>query len=193
MNSQKRFCCWGLWILIVIVLMTGCDFVYRLLQREGAEEKDLIGEMIPFEPNHKVEEIQKLLKLYGYQPGRIDGGLGYNTRVAIEKFQHDNELKATKFVDKATWEKLNIFNDRGLVTNGEVNFLMVQTALKNAGFNPGKVDGKEGQRTEEALKKFQKAMGLKPDGHIGFKTLAELNDFLPQSAAPANSKKSLTK
>lgn len=168
-------------ILAVFVLTsaTGCDFIYGLLQKEGAEEKALVGEMIPFEPNPKVIEIQKLLKLYGYRAGRIDGGLGVNTRIAIEQFQLDNGLKVTKFVDKATWEKLNIFKDRQLVVDGEVNLMMVQAALKNAGFSPGKPDGKDGPKTQEGIKKFQKAMGLKPDGRIGFKTLSELYDFLP--------------
>lgn len=171
----------GTIIVVVLVLFfsAGCDFIYGLLQKEGAEEKALVGATIPFEPSPKVVEIQKLLKLYGYQAGRIDGGLGVNTRNAIETFQQDNGLKVTKFVDKATWVKLNIFNDRQLVVDGEVNMMMVQAALKNAGFNPGKPDGKDGPKTLEAIRKFQKAMGLKPDGRIGFKTLSELYDFLP--------------
>lgn len=168
---------------IVFVCCAGCDFIYRIVDKPGAEEKDLVGETIPFEPNKKIEEIQKLLKLYGYQPGKIDGGLGVNTRKAIEQFQRDNGLTQSKFVDKQTWEKLTVFQSKGLVENGEINAIAVQTALKNAGFNPGKIDGKEGPQTQAALKKFQKAMGLNPDGRIGFKTLSELYDFLPEPGA----------
>jgi len=159
---------------------SGCDFVYRILQKEGAEEKELIGESRSYdEANPKVVEVQKLLALYGYKLGRPDGKLGPYTREAIEDFQRDNKLKSSRFVDKATWEKLNMFSESGLVINGDVNIEVVQQALKNAGFNPGKIDGQYGPRSQEAVKKFQKAMGLKPDGRIGFKTLKELQDFIP--------------
>ncbi len=167
-----------------LVCLFGCDFIYGLLQKEGAEEKKLLGEMVPFEPNPKVVEVQKLLQLYGYKSGTIDGGLGNNTRLAIATFQSDNNIPVTRFVDKATWARLNIFQESGLITDGEIDTKMIQTALKNAGFNPGKIDGQMGRQTEEAVKKFQEAMGLKPDGHIGFKTLKELYDFLP-AAYPA--------
>src|SRR3989338_5138236 len=95
----------------------GCDFVYRLLQREGAEEKELIGEINPLERNSKIEEVQKLLKLYGYKVGTADGKMVSLTRDAIASFQEDNELKVSRFVDKATWSKLNEFVEAGLVSN----------------------------------------------------------------------------
>ncbi|MFA5088621.1 MAG: peptidoglycan-binding protein [Candidatus Omnitrophota bacterium] len=165
--------------LFSVFLLTGCDALYRLLQKEGAEEKDLIGEVDPFTSNPKVEEVQKLLKLYGYKVGVADGRLGHNTRYAIEEFQKDNNLKITRFIDAGTWESLNIFRESQLVVNGEINLIIVQTALKNAGFSPGKIDGKSGAQTEKAVKRFQEAMGLKADGRVGFKTLRELKDFLP--------------
>ncbi len=166
-------------LMIFVLSLAGCDFIYSLLQREGAEEKKLIGETIPNEPNPRVIEVQKLLSLFGYKPGTIDGGLGPYTRKAIEDFQKANNIKPSRFVDYATWDRLHMFDKSGLVVNGEVNIKAVQQALKNAGFSPGKIDGKPGPQTNEALKKFQKAMGLKPDGVIGFKTLRELYDFLP--------------
>ena len=42
-------------------VLCGCDAIYRVLDKEGAEEKELIGEVIPFEKNLVVEEIQSLL------------------------------------------------------------------------------------------------------------------------------------
>ena len=44
--------------------------------------------------------------------------------------------------------------------------IQVQAALKEAGFDVGAVDGKLGSRTRAALKKFQKANGLTPNGRI---------------------------
>ena len=156
----------------------GCDQIYRLLQKEGAEEKDVFGEALSFEPNPKVEELQKLLKFYGYSPGTIDGKFGQTTRNAIEKFQRDNRLKPNRFVDRATWARLNTFSSSGLVEKGEVNITKVQTALRNAGFDPGKIDGRMGKRTFEVLKNFQKANALVPDGKMGFKTLSKLTAYL---------------
>lgn len=40
------------------------------------------------------------------------------------------------------------------------------------GYNPGLIDGKFGQLTEDAVKAFQSAHGLKPDGIVGPKTWA---------------------
>src|SRR3989338_6050980 len=100
--------------LFLLPFASGCDFVYRILQKEGAEEKDLIGEVNPYESNATVAQVQKLLKLYGYKVGKADGRLGANTRKAIKNFQEENNLKVTRFVDKATWQKLNGFTESRL-------------------------------------------------------------------------------
>lgn len=57
----------------------------------------------------------------------------------------------------------------------------IQLALKAAGFYEGSVDGKMGPRTQEALKSFQRAQGLKADGIAGSKTSAQLAKFLSAS------------
>ena len=177
--SSNRF-----WVgLIVCGVLSaqclGCDFVYRLLQREGAEEKDLFGEVVPFEANAKVKEVQRLLKLYGYRVGNPDGKLGAKTREAIAAFQNDSGLKVSRFVDEATWKRLNMFTAGGLVVNGEIDPTAVQKALNSAGFDAGAPDGKMGKRTKQALTNFQRAQGLKPDGIIGYKTLNHLAEYLP--------------
>lgn len=46
----------------------------------------------------------------------------------------------------------------------------IQTALKNAGFYSGSIDGQIGPNTEKAIKAFQKENGLKADGIVGAKT-----------------------
>lgn len=54
----------------------------------------------------------------------------------------------------------------------------IQIALQKAGFYKGKIDGKIGPQTKEAIKAFQKAKGLKVDGAVGAQTWAELNKYL---------------
>jgi len=54
----------------------------------------------------------------------------------------------------------------------------VQTALKNAGFYKGTIDGKIGKNTRKAIRSFQKANDLKVDGIIGSKTKDALAKYL---------------
>ena len=46
----------------------------------------------------------------------------------------------------------------------------IQTALRDAGFNPGPIDGKFGVATETAVAQFQRARGLVVDGVVGPET-----------------------
>jgi peptidoglycan hydrolase-like protein with peptidoglycan-binding domain len=49
-----------------------------------------------------------------------------------------------------------------------------QQALKDKGFDPGAVDGIDGQQTKSATKQFQKAQNLNADGRLGPQTLDAL-------------------
>ena len=178
---MKRDCKYRVCLFVCLLLclsFSGCDALYRLLDKEGAEEKALVGDIIPFQSNAAVEEIQALLYLYGYNAGKSDGVLGLRTRNAIEKFQRDNGLETTRFADQATWERLSVFKENGLVVDRQLNTPLVQSLLKEAGFDPGKIDGKMGPRTKNAVLAFQKAHNLKVDGKIGYQTLSQLAVFL---------------
>lgn len=67
--------------------------------------------------------------------------------------------------------------------------LEIQTALLNAGFDPGKIDGKIGSTTKKAISDFQKAKGLKVDGRVGPQTWAVLSTYLNASAGTKAKKK----
>ena len=56
----------------------------------------------------------------------------------------------------------------------------VQTALMNAGYNPGKIDGRMGRQTREALRAFQKANNLTVNGKANKKTWALLSEYLKE-------------
>jgi peptidoglycan hydrolase-like protein with peptidoglycan-binding domain len=58
------------------------------------------------------------------------------------------------------------------------NIKQIQIALQNAGYNPGSIDGRMGKQTKEAIKAFQKANNLSPDGRVGKKTWSLLRDYL---------------
>jgi peptidoglycan hydrolase-like protein with peptidoglycan-binding domain len=169
-------------ILLLALSSAGCEKIYYLLQREGAEERQILGEALPLETNPKVAEVQKLLKLYGYPIGQIDGKIGPGTRNAILKFQKDNGLEETRFVDKVTWEKLHMFEASGLIVDGEISVKAVQQALSNSGLNVGRIDGQLGPQTRRMIITFQKSKGLKGDGIIGIQTLKLLNEHLQSPA-----------
>lgn len=66
----------------------------------------------------------------------------------------------------------------------------IQTALKNAGYYTGLIDGKIGPLTKKAIEEFQKANGLKADAKVGPKTWAALSAYLnPVPAAETKTKK----
>ena len=54
----------------------------------------------------------------------------------------------------------------------------IQTALKNAGYYSGNIDGKIGLKSKKAIEDFQKANGLTADGKVGPKTWAALSKYL---------------
>jgi len=59
----------------------------------------------------------------------------------------------------------------------------IQTALKNAGYYSGSVDGKIGPKSKKAIKDFQKANNLTMDGKVGPKTWEALSKYTGASAA----------
>jgi uncharacterized protein (TIGR02594 family) len=68
-----------------------------------------------------------------------------------------------------------VFRDPGRQKGEEeMNVLEIQRALSARGFNPGAVDGIWGRRTMLAVKAFQTAQGLTPDGIVGPLTLRAL-------------------
>lgn len=54
----------------------------------------------------------------------------------------------------------------------------IQIALQKAGFYKGKIDGKIGPQTRQAIREFQKSKGLRVDGVMDSKTWEELKKYL---------------
>jgi murein L,D-transpeptidase YcbB/YkuD len=56
----------------------------------------------------------------------------------------------------------------------------IQSALKNAGFYSGNIDGAIGTQTKEAIRKFQAENNLNPDGAVGSRTWSLLKKYLQE-------------
>lgn len=63
----------------------------------------------------------------------------------------------------------------------------IQTALKNAGFYQGEIDGKIGPKTKKSIVEFQTSKSLKADGVVGPKTWQALSTFLSATNSNTNS------
>ncbi|MFH1413497.1 MAG: peptidoglycan-binding domain-containing protein [Candidatus Omnitrophota bacterium] len=92
----------------------------------------------------------------------------------------DREIEELREVLVSTQEKNESVARRraGSEVKSRPNSKQIQTALKNAGYNPGKIDGKIGKNTREAIKAFQRDKGLKVDGKVGKQTWGELAAYL---------------
>jgi peptidoglycan hydrolase-like protein with peptidoglycan-binding domain len=53
--------------------------------------------------------MQQILIDNGYLSGKADGDFGENTRLAVIKFQKDNQLEQTGEIDTTTMNLLNTF------------------------------------------------------------------------------------
>ena len=183
--------------VFVMFFICGCNVVPKSVQYQKEEEK-VIGSVDGINP--LVEEIQVVLDKFGYDTGTKDGRMGQKTREAIKEFQESIGIKDTGYIDQRTWrqiEDIRRTNDGGAsedarkievrsayseegIPSGEFKPTTkeIQRSLKNAGFDPGAVDGKMGQRTQQAIKEFQRTKGLKVDGKVGAKTWKELGKHL---------------
>jgi peptidoglycan hydrolase-like protein with peptidoglycan-binding domain len=181
---------------MVILTFYGCNIVPKTVQYQIEEEK-LIGSTDIINP--KIEEVQVILKNEGYETGNTDGRMGKETRDAIKAFQESIGLKSTGYIDKITLTQLEDSRRTKEILESKKDYLLktkevkqkdtkksefkpttkeIQTALKNAGFDPGPFDGKMGPRTRQAIKDYQKSKGLVPDGVVGPKTWASLSKYL---------------
>jgi peptidoglycan hydrolase-like protein with peptidoglycan-binding domain len=71
---------------------------------------------------------------------------------------------------------------QGQMDMQQADVRQVQERLKEAGFNPGPVDGQLGPQTREALKEYQKAHGLAQTGQLDEPTRDLLMAQSPQDA-----------
>ena len=131
-------------------------------------------------------DIQRFLADNGYNPGPIDGVSGAKTKAAIKAFQSKNGLLSDGVVGNRTKSAMRAYtgceaentcqarNNTGAKLDSVED---IQTYLSNNGFNPGIIDGEMGSYTREAIKAFQRKVGLIPDGVVGNRTKAEMRAY----------------
>ena len=129
-----------------------------------------------------VTELQRRLEALGYLDILPNGKYASTTAAAVKEFQGVAGLKRTGIADNRTQQALydggapksEIYGAK-LQTSGNGTYVKrLQMRLRTKGYAPGSINGKFGEATEGAVKRFQIQTGLKADGIAGRSTLGLL-------------------
>jgi N-acetylmuramoyl-L-alanine amidase len=141
-----------------------------------------------------VRDIQSRLGAMGL---RIDhrelGAFGPDTERAVREFQQRRQLLVDGMVGDHTWQELveagYSLGDRVLYlrypSHRGDDIAALQSSLNLLGFDAGKEDGIFGQRTDRAVREFQKNVGLPSDGIVGSTTVERLTRLRPVGPGPS--------
>ena len=92
--------------------------------------------------------------------------------------EKDDEINSLKETPVKNSEEVNANVTKAGETNQQADPKEIQTALKNAGYYQGAVDGKMGKKTRRAVRAFQKANKIHADGKVGKDTWEILKGYL---------------
>ncbi|MCK5097176.1 MAG: peptidoglycan-binding protein, partial [Desulfobacteraceae bacterium] len=106
-----------------------------------------------------VKEMQIALTSRGYNVGNVDGRLNKETKSSIKQYIKTEKFHSDTKISTALLWFMQQTTDFDILK-------IVQAALLNRGEKIGTIDGKIGPKTIQAVKKYQKTLGAKPDGKI---------------------------
>ena len=132
-----------------------------------------------------VRNLQQDLTTLGYYWAEITGNFGAKTETAVKRFQEENGLTADGVAGTKTLKAIAaaVARKGGTPASGGnagttlklnsqgTKVSQLQTDLKQLGYYYAEITGNFGEKTEAAVKAFQKAKGLTADGVAGTKTL----------------------
>jgi N-acetylmuramoyl-L-alanine amidase len=140
-----------------------------------------------------VLDVQTRLGALGY---RIDptehGTYGPSTERAVRAFQQRRQLMVDGTVEDVTWAELV---EAGYGPGDRLLYLRyptfrgddvrsLQSRLNLLGFDAGREDGIFGERSDRAVREFQRNVGLPPDGIVGATTLLAFARLRPVGPGP---------
>ena len=132
-----------------------------------------------------VRNLQQDLTTLGYYWAEITGNFGAKTETAVKRFQEENGLTADGVAGTKTLNAIAaaVARKGGTPASGGnagttlklnsqgTKVSQLQTDLKQLGYYYAEITGNFGEKTEAAVKAFQKAKNLTADGVAGTKTL----------------------
>jgi peptidoglycan hydrolase-like protein with peptidoglycan-binding domain len=171
----------------VLRLQAACANIKDLLETSNSEIFQASGPSQAVKPDsEEVRLIQVRLKDAGFDPGPIDGRRGPKTTAALLRFQAgctmlknlpptwDQALRAgDKPSSRSTEDKGQPATAKSAVTEfgnsaaarkqipDSEKIRQQQLRLRDAGFDPGPIDGILGPKTKAAMQRYQKSLRLK--------------------------------
>ncbi len=156
--------------------------VQLLLQEKGFDPGVINGRLMP----ESRKAITRFQNLYHVEPS---GFIDARTLIELNRLSKSDDnpsiltrldegierkLIYKKIEVKSKKNSLNTRRNKSKYTNQTVK---IQNALKNAGFDPGPIDGKLGKKTIAAITQFQISESLKADGILGSRTWERLKGY----------------
>jgi N-acetylmuramoyl-L-alanine amidase len=142
-----------------------------------------------------VRDVQHRLMSLGWaiEPIELEGRFGPGTVAAVRGFQQRRGLLVDGRVGRETWAELV---EAGYSLGDRVLYLRyplfrgddvraLQRRLNSLGFDAGREDGIFGERTDRAVRDFQRNVGRELDGIVGPETLEAVERLRPQVDAPS--------
>ena len=150
----------------------------------------------------KVRDLQQDLTTLGYYWADITGNFGSKTEAAVKNFQQKNNLTADGVAGSKTLSAIASAVARKGGTSASSGYpsgttlklnsqgtsvTQLQTDLKQLGYYYGSITGNFGDKTEDAVKEFQKDKGLPADGVAGSRTLAAVKAAIDKAGGSSTS------
>jgi len=132
--------------------------------------------------------VQSALKVTGHYAGPVDGIYGPSTTDAVARFQSQNGLPATGYVDRATASALqSALEQRGGTAAAQAiaQTAALQTVLHLAGYWAGPIDGQWTEALTNALKSFQTSLGIPATGTVDVPTMEAARSAIAEAKRPA--------
>lgn len=147
-----------------------------------------------------VKDMQFKLTKLGYDTKGTDGMMGKNTRNAMLKYRQSQQLSQPEYphLDALLLNSINqayagkerkykaaIAQKKQQAKETQMRF--VQAGLRTLGYRIGRVDGMQGSKTANAIKKFQKRYKLSVNGEANKQTLTKMQTiFLKETQRKLN-------
>ena len=165
-------------IITSILFLSGCAATSAPNELDDLRRQINVMEGRVQEKNQQIEQLRETVDKV-----KTDSGQIAELQSRIE--DRDKELASLQeALDRESKEKA-LLAERIDVLMGQykrpesTNYTkQIQIALKNAGFDPGTIDGVMGSRTRKAIRYFQKANNLPISGKIDKNTWAKLRKYL---------------